>query len=156
MITKTITKTTVQMLGVNRETLERETHVSSGFEDETTLVNDYCNNNENFVLCSHKAVSTHHKIKMSDREFVMCGNTQKKKGDFYRNVEFTKLRGIFCNVNDKTVYEDELNLFSDENEKDIPDFLPVGVYFVEIQSREKGSICVFMSTEKFYDNGTEV
>ena len=156
MISKTITKTTVQMLGVNRESLERETHVSTGFEDETSLVNDYCNNNENFVLCSHKSVSSQHKIKMTDREFVMYGNTQKKKGDFYRNVEFTKLHGIFCDVNEKRVYEDDLTIFSDENEKDIPAFLPDGIYFVEIQSREKGTICVFMSTEKFYANGKEI
>lgn len=156
MITKTITKTTVEMLGVNRETLEREIHVTYGFVDETTLINDYCKQSENFVVCSYKAVVSHHKIKMSDRDFVMLRNTERQKGDFYRNIEFTKIRGIFCNIDSKRVYESEMVIFSDETEKDIPNLLPDGIYLVKILSKEKEASCAYMNTETFYKNGTEV
>lgn len=155
MITKTIVITSVEMLGVNRETLERETHVVCGFEDETNLINDYCNKNESFVLCSHKTLVTHHKMKMTDRNFVLFRSIEKKKGDFYRNVDFTRIRGIFCDINAKTVYEDGIVIFSDENEKDIPKLLPDGVYLVKILNEQKETACVFMDRETFFNNGTE-
>lgn len=156
MTTKTLAKTTVQLLGVNRETLERETHVLSGFDDETTMLNDYTNENKNFVLCSHKTVTSRHKIKMSDRDFVLFGQLEKTKGSFYRNIDVTRIHGVFCDVKQRTVYDDTITLFSDETEKDIPDLLPVGVYLVEKTGTEKHTICVFMSPETFYNNGTEV